>query len=117
MPLEDDDLLTTDPDEELEAYYKQPDGKLRLCCCQPDCPHDETNKFVLIGTEEAKQRGIFLKKQKGKVTIDLDIALYNKIPSTIDQRFLIGRNQEVQKIVEYLSPIHQRHRLIHLYGL
>ena len=37
--------------KDIEEIDVEVDGKVRLCCCQPYCPHDESVKFLLIGKE------------------------------------------------------------------
>ena len=38
-----------------------------MCCCKPDLPHDEAEKFKLHGKKEAWEKQIFTKEgEKGE---------------------------------------------------
>jgi len=72
-----------------------------ICCCRKAEPHDETMKFKLIGAENDKNSQIFPKRKKGQ----LDEVDSRTQPSPLihDERFLIGRQPELQTLVSLLT--------------
>jgi hypothetical protein len=45
-----------------------------VCCCSPELTHDESIKFMLLGTDEAKNRVLFDLYGEGKVVIEDDVS-------------------------------------------
>ena len=65
---------------ELEDYDEDDlpelNGPLKLeqvCCCQPTLPHDESIKFMLNGSEEAKNTVLFENRADGQMVLDADV--------------------------------------------
>lgn len=55
-------------------------GIVKLCCCRHEIPHDESIKFILNGTEEAKDTILFENRHEGDCIIEADVNYYNKLP-------------------------------------
>ena len=74
-----------------------------LCCCKKDCPHDESMKFVLLATDENKNKAIFGNRRKGELIQLFEKNLRDRVSNISDERFLIGRNKEIQRCVSMLN--------------
>ena len=47
------------PEEPLTEETRYDGARNRMCCCKPDLPHDEAEKFKLHGKKEAWEKPIF----------------------------------------------------------
>ncbi len=79
------------------------DGKVAVCCCMPDEPHDESIKFMLIGSDQDKNTPIVKNLSNGELQIDAEQMTFNRLPTIIDSQMLVGRNKEVQSLVQCIA--------------
>ena len=89
------------------------------CCCQPSCPHEEHEKFVLLpvadGLGDQHEVALFQQHELqlgGWVDLSSPEPLSN-LPLLIIRRQLHGRGNDAAKIIRYLS---QPHRLVWITG-
>ena len=90
---------------------------IRICCCSPEIPHNESNKFILINNDAYKNYIVFPQLQTGRLTITnsnyfRNCPLYKKrkIP-------LIGRNIEIKIIMNHFTQHQQQQKkIILIYG-
>lgn len=89
---------------------------ISVCCCYPDIPHDESIKFMIIGTNEGMNTVLFPSRQEGDLILQSDVNLVNKLPNIVDPLMLFGRNLEIQQVVDSLFSESSTHRFIHIFG-
>lgn len=88
------------------------DDKIFTCCCSPELPHNESQKFKkFCQSPDVDQMVLFPQKYPGKVS--------NKNPySVIEQKFPVkrisGRNKDLHQLYEYLTK--QDHKFVQLNG-
>lgn len=77
----------------------------KMCCCASSFPHNESQKFIIMGSEEAQMTPIFelRDRQDGMVTEDLPLDLKN-LPNWLrkESTWLFDRNIDIHQVVEFL---------------
>jgi len=98
------------PENDVGPHYLQripthlnfgKDKVVKICCCQPELPHDEIEKFVLItDSQESAKVAIFKNTQIGEPTI---INPLNKrsVEELVENNF--GREVDIQKLVYLIA--------------
>ena len=66
--FDDDVMMDFDNEDEYEFG-----GTVKMCCCQPSIPHDESIKFVLNGSEEAQNCILFENRREGALMLEADV--------------------------------------------
>lgn len=47
-----------------DGYLEYPVGKVKMCCCRSNVPHNESQKFMILGSEVAKSQRVFMPKHE-----------------------------------------------------
>ena len=77
-----------------------------ICCCQRGKLHNESMKFVLKADQEHKNMKLFENRAKGELIELYKTNLLDNISYIYDERFLIGRNKDIQRIVQNLGGLY-----------
>ena len=77
-----------------------------ICCCQRGTLHNESMKFVLKADQEHKNMKLFENRAKGELIELYKKNLLDNISYIYDERFLIGRNKDIQRIVQNLCGLY-----------
>ena len=90
---------------------------IKLCCCSPEMPHDESMKFILLWNQiDYLKNKPFEKLEEGDVNI-ISLPLTENITINIDNLPAVGRNIILQSIVDSLSYSGSTQtRLVHIFG-
>jgi len=89
------------PSDLFEVTVKNSSNLKRVCCCSSEIPHEEEEKFILMSQSmEAANEKVFDDIQTGEATI-IKSFIGELVPKP--HEVLIGRNVEVQQLVELLS--------------
>eukprot|EP01022_Parablepharisma_sp_SALTPOND_P004594 TRINITY_DN120601_c1_g1_i1.p1 TRINITY_DN120601_c1_g1~~TRINITY_DN120601_c1_g1_i1.p1 ORF type:complete len:1935 (+),score=215.27 TRINITY_DN120601_c1_g1_i1:789-5807(+) len=103
--------------KDLPYVTKQLGGKparVKICCCNPDLPHNEEEKFVLISqSPEAQDERLFedLLDSEPRAIKDFNPQM---LP-TVDEQ-LIGRNINLHHLLKFLISTAYEERIISLNG-
>ena len=97
-----------------EPFYDAENGEISTCCCSPEIPHDEALKFLKIADhpKETDQIILFPAIESGVLT---NHSNYNILEQKFPVNNLIGRNNDLQKLYEALTP-QSDHRFVVLKG-
>ena len=107
-----------DEDFDFEDNLVALDSKLDdnvIWCCHKDVPHDESIKFILKADAKNLDTVLFQNRKPGKLIQLNEKSLKIKTPNIFDKSWLIGRNLEIQKLVEMLTT-QNFNRLIKVHG-
>ena len=97
-----------------------------MCCCQPELPHDESEKFVLNGSEANKNQVVFEKSEikfGRQETFDIqgkDIKPKQEWISKTDNSSLrlYKRNNELHQLINFMVDREKRdYRILIVTGL
>ena len=99
---------------ECSCEVKTVEEKIKLCCCDPDLPHNIDNKIFLLSRANAnKNTKIFEKVEEGEPIIDKHF-IDKLVPQLKEQ--VIGKRVELQKLVSLLISQKNEHSIISLTG-
>ena len=111
---DDDDLILDSEEDCPEAWNEGPN--FVVCCCDPDAPHDESSKIIILGDESKLGEPLFNDGDLpfGELVELNNFKKINKLKVGRDHKNqLIGRNLEIQKLVKLLTNINDEYsRLI-----
>eukprot|EP01083_Nonionella_stella_P005915 17076_1 len=85
---------------------------MRLCCCSPELPHDESTKFVLLRNDSGRDSHIFRHLRSGQ--IERKSPLPPNSPLSVPKPFS-GRNRNIFSLVYDLTKS-EHHRVVCVYG-
>ena len=90
------------------------DTLVKICCCSPEIPHNESSKFILLSNEGYRHYIIFPALPSGRVVICntncfMKFSMYRK-----KKIKFIGRNMELKKLMDFLE-VENKHFIL-IYG-
>lgn len=96
-------------------FVKINNGTLaKICCCSPNIPHNESNKFILLSNESFKNYIIFPNAPVGRVVILNNNCFLNASMFRKKKIKFIGRNMEIKTLMDFLDQ-HDKHFIL-VYG-
>lgn len=88
-------------------------GKLMVCCCSPELPHNEGQKFILLSSDPLEEEKVLFPNWTAN-----EIEIFNppleerKPPKVLNE--VVGRNVEIKNLVQLL---HGPTRCVIVYGV
>ena len=79
-----------------------------MCCCSPEIPHNEAEKFCLIVKDKSVEQRVIFPDQPDGEPLDLDVTPWHSTLH-LEAPFVVGRNTEMQQIVSFLIKPNQHY--------
>ena len=95
-------------------------SKVKICCCSPNIPHNESNKFKLFTNENEKNKNenkIFEKLNNGNFIVNNNCCTECDVFNIMKKKIkFIGRGEQTKTIMDMISKKGKRNKFFLIYG-